>query len=99
MSHRLPPLALQRHQAQTVRDDASTRHKINYLAQVSDRLNVKGYQNNIIGSKDTAILLNMWFLPIGGAASRRDCFPNLFSLEKRMQRVLLEAYIQVLVNT
>ena len=34
-------------------------------------LNLKGYQNFIIGSKVTAILLSGWILPIGGVALAR----------------------------
>ena len=32
-------------------------------------LNLKGHQNCITGSKVTAILLNAWILPIGGASA------------------------------
>ena len=49
MSDPLPPLAFE---AQTVRNGASS-HKIDYVAHVSDILNLKGYQNYILGSKAT----------------------------------------------
>ena len=32
-------------------------------------LNLEGHLNRITGSKVTAILLNSWFLPIGGASA------------------------------
>ena len=44
-------LGLRRH-AQTVRDGASS-HKIDYVKHATDILYLKGYQNDIIGSKVT----------------------------------------------
>ena len=35
--------------------------------------NPEGHQNPIGGSKDMAILLKGWILPIGGASSGRVC--------------------------
>ena len=32
-------------------------------------LNLEGHPNHITGSRDKAILLNLWILPIGGASS------------------------------
>ena len=48
-------------------------HKINYVTQVFDFLNLKEHQHPIIGSRVTGILLDGWILPIGGAASGRVC--------------------------
>ena len=50
------PLALRRRQAQMFRYYASS-YKIDFYTQVLDILNLKGYQNCIIGAKVTAILL------------------------------------------
>ena len=44
-------------------------NKIDYVAQ--DILNLKEYQNHILDSKVTTILLEGWTLPIGGVASGR----------------------------
>ena len=41
--------------------------------------NLEGHQNRCIGSKVTTILLNVWILPTGGAASGRVCACNLRS--------------------
>ena len=38
-----------------------------------ESLNLEGHQNHCIGSKGTAIFLNGWMLPIGGASSGRVC--------------------------
>ena len=65
-------LFLRHCQAQTIWDGVSN-HKIDYVASVKGILNLKGYRNPIIGSKITAILLNVWILPSGGAASGRVC--------------------------
>ena len=51
---------LQRRQAQAVRDGASI-HKKNYEAQIWCILNLKEYQQFIIGSKVPAILLDGGF--------------------------------------
>ena len=47
--------------------------KQNYIDIFSDILNLEGHLNRCIGSKVTAILLNGWILPTGGAASGRVC--------------------------
>ena len=41
------------------------------LPFLKEILNPKGHQNRITGSKVTAIWLNGWILPIGGASSGR----------------------------
>ena len=65
-------LPLRRHQAQRFWDGA-TSHKIDYVAQAWGILNLKGYQNCIIGSKVMAILLNGQLLPICWVALQRVC--------------------------
>ena len=49
----------------------------------SEILNLEGYQNCIIISRVTAILLNVWILPIGGASAveglRSTGLPHLVS--------------------
>ena len=59
-------ISLRRRHAQTVKNGASS-HKTNYMDIFSDILNLE-HQNRCIGSKVTAILLNGWILPTGGAA-------------------------------
>ena len=49
---------------QMVRDGAFS-PKINYVRVFKEILNLKG----ITGSRVTAILLNVWILPIGGASA------------------------------
>ena len=44
---------------------------------LTEILNLGGHQNCCIGSKVTVILLNVWILPIGGAASRMICACSL----------------------
>ena len=51
-------LSLHCRQAQTDRDGASN-HEMNFCAQYLEILSLEGHQNDIIGSKVTAILLNM----------------------------------------
>ena len=63
VNHTIPPLALRRCYAQTVRD-ADSSHKIDYVAQVESILSLKGYPNRINGSNVTEIWLNGWILPI-----------------------------------
>ena len=48
-------------------------HKIDYVTHFLKILNPKEHPNSITGSKVTAILLNEWILPIGGASSGRVC--------------------------
>ena len=45
-------------------EDGAFSHKIDYVII----LNLEGHPNRIPGSKVTAILLNDWILPIGGAS-------------------------------
>ena len=54
-------------------------HKIDYVTVFKEILNPKGHLNRITGSKVTAILLNGWILPIGGASSGRVCACSLRS--------------------
>ena len=48
-------------------------HKVDYFAQVQEILNPEGFQNCIIGSKVTAILLDRWILPMGAVAFGMVC--------------------------
>ena len=50
-----------------VKNGASS-HKTNYIDIFSEILNLEGHLNRCIGSKVTAILLNGWILPTGGAS-------------------------------
>ena len=56
-------------------------HKIDYVTIFYDILNLKGHPNCITGSRITAILLNGWNLPIGGASAleglRSTALPRL----------------------
>ena len=45
----------------------------------SEMLNLEGHQNRCIGSKVTAILMNGWILPTGGASLGRVCACSLRS--------------------
>ena len=57
MTDPLPPLALRRSQTKMVWYGASS-HKLEYIAQVQDILNLKGYQNGITGINMTAVFLH-----------------------------------------
>ena len=43
--------------------------KIDYITMVKDILNLEEHPNRITVSKVTAVLLNGWILPVGGASS------------------------------
>ena len=53
-----------------VGDGAST-HRIDYVGNLSEILNLEGHQNGTTGSRVTAILLKWDILPIGCIASGR----------------------------
>ena len=80
VSHLFPQLTLQSRGAFRVRVTASN-HKIAYVAQVKDILNLKENLNRMINSKVTTILLEGWILSIGGVASGRVC---AYSLRSRL---------------
>ena len=44
-------------------------HKIDYVTLFSEIQNLKGHHNCITGSRVTAVFLNGWILPIGGASA------------------------------
>ena len=48
-------------------EDGAFSHKIDFATLFLEILNLEGHQNRITGSRVTAILLNGWILPIGGA--------------------------------
>ena len=50
-------------------EDSALSHKIDYFTIFQEILNLKGHPNRITGSRVTAILLNGWILPIGGASA------------------------------
>ena len=49
-------------------EDGAFSHKIDYVTIVLEILNLEGHPNRITGSRVTAILLNGWILPFGGAS-------------------------------
>ena len=53
--------------------NGASSHKTNYFDVFSEILYHEGHLNRCIGSKVTAILLNGWILPTGGAALGRVC--------------------------
>ena len=71
-------ICLRRRHALAVADGAFS-HKIGYVMIVKEILNTKGHPNRITGSKVTAILMNGWILPIGGALLGRVCSCSLRS--------------------
>ena len=71
-------ISLRRCHALTVADGAFS-HKINYITIFKEILNPKRHPNRTTGSKGTAILLNEWNFPIGGASSGRVCACSLRS--------------------
>ena len=60
-------ISLQRRHALTVEDAFS--HKIDYVKIFKEILSLKAHPNCFTSSKVTAILLNWWLLPIGGASA------------------------------
>ena len=60
-------------------EDGAFSHDINYFTIFKEILNPEGHPNRITGSKVTAILLNGWILPIGGASSGSVCACSLRS--------------------
>ena len=71
-------ISLRRRHALTIADGAFSRKK-DYVTIFEEILNPEGHQNRNTGSKVTAILLNGWILPIGGASSGRVCSCSLRS--------------------
>ena len=71
-------ISSRRRHALTV-EDGAFRHKKDYVTIFKEILNPKEHPNRITGSKVTAILLNGWILPIGGASSGRVCSCSLRS--------------------
>ena len=49
--------------------DCAFNHKIEYVAIFEDIINLEGHLSRITGSRVTAILLNGWILPTGGASA------------------------------
>ena len=84
LSDPLVPRALWHRHAQTFRDTPSS-YQIDYVIVLKNFLNPKGHQNQINGSKVTAILLKGWILPLGGASTveglRATGLPRLVELE------------------
>ena len=67
-------------------EDGAFSHKIDYVTMFQEILNLEGHSNRITGSKVTAILLNGWILPIGGASAVKGpafaaCPAGLFKKE------------------
>ena len=50
-------------------EDGAFSHKIDYVSICLEILNLEGHPNCTTGLRVTAILLNGWILPIGGASS------------------------------
>ena len=50
-------------------EDGAFNHMIDYITIFWEILNLEGHPNRITGSRVTAILLNGWILPIGGASA------------------------------
>ena len=66
-------------------EDGAFSHKIDYLTIFLEILNLEGHPNRITGSRDMAILMNWWILPIGGASA----VEGLFSTEPTPSSFLL----------
>ena len=71
-------ISLRRRHTLTVADGAFS-HKVTYVTIFKEILNPEVHPNRITGSKVTAILLNGWILPIGGASLGRVCSCSLRS--------------------
>jgi hypothetical protein len=50
-------------------EDGAFSHKMDYVTIFKEILDLQRHPNCITGSKGTAILLNGWILPIGGASA------------------------------
>ena len=50
-------------------EDGVFSQKTDYVTFVLEILNLEGHSNRITGSRVTAIFMNWWFLPIGGASA------------------------------
>ena len=49
-------------------ENSALSHNIDYITIFLEILNLEGHQNPITGLRVTAILVNAWILPIGGAS-------------------------------
>ena len=86
-------ISLRRRHAITVADGAFS-HKIDYVT-IFKILNPEGHPNRITGSKVTAILLNGWIVPIGGASSgiNRSSCQELFQKNSlKLKKVFLNFF-------
>ena len=90
VSHPFSPTALRRRHAPTVRASTSG-CKIDYVIVIKNFLNPEGHRNPFCGSKVTAILLEGWILPIGGA-SAVEGLPHLVHTPQRLQNMPFIAY-------
>ena len=61
-------ISLRRRHAPMIENGALS-HKIDYITIFKEILNLEGHQNCTTGSRVTAIFLNWWILPIGGASA------------------------------
>ena len=52
-------------------EDGAFSHKIDYVTNFKEILNLEEHPNRITGSKVTAVLLNGWIFPVGGASSMK----------------------------
>ena len=58
-------------------EDGAFSHKIDYVTIFMEIHNLEGHPNYSTDSRLTAILLNGWILPLGGAASESICACSL----------------------
>ena len=59
--------------------DCAFSHKIDYVRQGKNILNLNGHKNYIFGSKEKGIFLKQWILPIEGFILGRVCVCSLRS--------------------
>ena len=74
--------------------DGAFSHKIDYITILKEILNLEGHPNRITGLKVTAILLNWWIFPIGGALAVKG-----LRLQPAQQACLKEGTLQNYIKT
>ena len=74
-------------------EDSAFSHNIDYITILKKILNLGGHPNCITGSKVTAILLDGWILPIGGASAVKG-----LHLQPAQQTCLITRWVGPLDN-
>ena len=74
-------------------EDGAFSHKVDYVTIYYEIINLKGHPNRITGSRVTAIFLNGWILPIGGASAVEGLRPTFIHNSSYIMNILGQSII------